>query len=248
MNHFRRDIFRPRSISLLLGLLLGLTQVAGVARAQTTNRDQIRAKIAGLEREEESLNKVIASDKEMIPLLDRDTDYFFVPASEIGSIPLKKKDVIWRLEIAVLTGKMTRQEADDKLNFYPQTQKIMQAELRKELPQLEQQLTKTRDQISYYVNELARLNEAAAQPNSVVGAWTWAFAEKGDPQTNGSVTFDSDGTMTWSGGSSGTWTQSGRTISLQWKGKDFKDTMTLSEDGKTMAGTNNAGWQVQGTR
>ena len=56
--------------------------------------------------------------------------------------------------------------------------------------------------------------------------------------------------MTWSGGDNGRWEQAGRTITLTWTSKQpvSVDTMTLSQDGRTMTGTNNAGWSVRGTR
>ena len=97
----------------------------------------------------------------------------------------------------------------------------------------------------------AKKNEpssSSADAPSVVGSWTWAFAKTGEPQEHGSVTFNADGTMSWSGGSHGKWTQSGSTVTLKWEDKSYTDTMTLSKDGKTMEGTNDDKWKVKGTR
>jgi hypothetical protein len=100
---------------------------------------------------------------------------------------------------------------------------------------------------------LAREQSSSENGLSVVGTWTWAFAEKGDPEKHGTVTFNADptdsdkGTMDWSGGSHGTWTQSGVTVELHWD-KKITDTMTLIEGGKKLKGTNTKGWTVIGTR
>jgi len=83
---------------------------------------------------------------------------------------------------------------------------------------------------------------------SIAGTWTWAFAPSGEPRENGTVTFKPDGTMTWSGGSQGTWERSGRTVTLRWLDKDSVDTMTVSGDERTLEGTNRDGWRVRGTR
>src|SRR2546427_10191998 len=87
-----------------------------------------------------------------------------------------------------------------------------------------------------------------AQGRSIVGTWTWAFAPSGEPRENGTVTFKPDGTMTWSGGSQGTWERSGRTVTLRWLDKDSVDTMMASGDERTLEGTNKDGWRVRGTR
>ncbi len=34
---------------------------------------------------------------------------------------------------------------------------------------------------------------------SIVGTWTWAFAQSGEPQENGKIIFEADGTMSWNG-------------------------------------------------
>ena len=95
--------------------------------------------------------------------------------------------------------------------------------------------------------EGAKSKNTSTNETSVVGTWKWAYAEKGDPEEHGTVTFNADGTMDWSGDSHGTWTQSGVTVELQWD-KKIKDTMTLIEGGKKLKGTNTKGWTVIGTR
>ena len=87
----------------------------------------------------------------------------------------------------------------------------------------------------------------------IAGSWTWEFAPVGQPLgAGGTVTFKDDHTMTWSGGDSGTWSQSGNQITLVWTSKHpvSHDFMTLSADGRTMTGTNDATPQsnVRGTR
>lgn len=84
----------------------------------------------------------------------------------------------------------------------------------------------------------------------VVGTWTWKFAPPGEKiAAHGSVTFSSDGTMSWSGGASGTWKRTGSSLTLTWKKSETDiDTMTLAGDGRTMTGSNNSGWSVQGVK
>jgi hypothetical protein len=87
--------------------------------------------------------------------------------------------------------------------------------------------------------------------SGVVGTWRWLFAPPGSALAeHGTVTFSSDHTMTWSGGSNGTWAQAGNTVTLTWTSKKpvSVDTMTLSADGRTMNGANNTGWAVRGIR
>jgi len=89
----------------------------------------------------------------------------------------------------------------------------------------------------------------ASCQEAVVGSWDWAFAPPGQtPASNGSVEFKPDGHMSWSGGSHGRWTCSGASVSLQWEDNPSSDTMSLSADGRAMAGTNDKGWSVKGTR
>jgi len=89
----------------------------------------------------------------------------------------------------------------------------------------------------------------ASCQEAVVGNWSWAFAPPGQtPAGNGSVEFKPDGHMCWSGGSHGRWTCSGASVSLQWEDNPSSDTMSLSADGRAMAGTNDKGWNVKGTR
>src|SRR5436190_20383042 len=90
-------------------------------------------------------------------------------------------------------------------------------------------------------------SSSSSTESSVVGTWKWAYAEAGDPQEHGTVTFNADGTMDWSLGSHGTWTQTGATVELHWD-KKITDTMTLIESGKKLKGTNTKGWTVIGTR
>lgn len=93
---------------------------------------------------------------------------------------------------------------------------------------------------------------AASRSGSVVGTWSWAFAPSGDPQPSGqTVTINPDGTMTSSGGASGTWTQSGNQLTLTWtqgSAAGSIDDLTLSVDGRTLNGQNRHGWRVRGTR
>lgn len=92
---------------------------------------------------------------------------------------------------------------------------------------------------------------AWAGGDSVVGTWTWQYAQPGQAlATHGSVTFSESGstkTMTWSQGGGGTWERSGHTVTLTWA-KGSVDTLTLSADGRRMAGTNRSGWTVVGIR
>jgi hypothetical protein len=60
------------------------------------------------------------------------------------------------------------------------------------------------------------------------------------------VTFNKDGTMSWSGGMSGTYKQSGYGVTLTWP--NGVDNMVLRVDLDTMDGSNKSGWKVRGTR
>jgi hypothetical protein len=119
-------------------------------------------------------------------------------------------------------------------------------------------------QMAYHRNNLVSLgcdhasstqpnNPSAYDPKSVAGTWTWSYAERGKTlEKHGSVTFvktgHDNGTMKWSGGSHGIWTQSGQSVRLEWQDKDSIDTMTLSADGHNLSGSNKQGWVVEGTR
>jgi len=85
--------------------------------------------------------------------------------------------------------------------------------------------------------------------NPIVGVWTWAFAPPGQsPRDQGTVKFTEDGKMSWSGGSYGTWRRAGNTLVLKWSDKNAEDTLTLSNDARTLSGTNNSGWSIRATR
>ena len=121
--------------------------------------------------------------------------------------------------------------------------------------EIQQQKANADEQIAYHRNRLAELHcgESSASPTelSVVGTWTWAFGPTGKAEEHGTVTFTKDEEkqeMTWSGGSRGTWTQSGSIVTLRWLDKTITDTMTLSENGETLKGTNTKGLDVIGTR
>jgi len=95
-------------------------------------------------------------------------------------------------------------------------------------------------------------SSSAACTEAVLGTWNGAFAPPGRPLENhGTVTCTSSGSeqsMDWSGGSKGTWACSGSSVNLTWTDKPSADTMQLSADGHSMAGSNNDGWTVKGTR
>jgi hypothetical protein len=89
--------------------------------------------------------------------------------------------------------------------------------------------------------------------SGIAGDWAWFFSNTtGGPVTRGGcVTFTTNpnNNVTWSGGSSGSWSRAGNEITIDWRpGKTSVDTMTLSADGNTMTGTNNAGDTVRGQR
>jgi hypothetical protein len=59
VKNFRRYLPGPPLICMLFGLILSVTQPAAPASAQTTNRDNVRAKIRELENDEKELNDLI---------------------------------------------------------------------------------------------------------------------------------------------------------------------------------------------
>ena len=90
---------------------------------------------------------------------------------------------------------------------------------------------------------------SAGGGDPVLGGWVWAFAPPGQPLVDhGAVTFNPDGTIKWSGGSQGSWRKSGNTYTLKWADKEAEDIVNMSDDGKSLTGTNNAGWSIRGTR
>jgi hypothetical protein len=170
VNTLKRDTLSLLSIVVLLGLILSLTQLAAPAEAQTTNRDEIRATIQQLEKVENDLNQDIANYKELIPRLNSD-DYVIVDTTWGLLMAVPRSDFERRLSIEVHLGKKTQQEAIKVMETLDTTRQQLQAVIRQELPRLEQQVTKTHDDISYYLNELARLNEAApSSPTSRSGS------------------------------------------------------------------------------
>jgi hypothetical protein len=96
----------------------------------------------------------------------------------------------------------------------------------------------------------ASAKSLCGEADPVLGTWTWKFAPPGETiATHGSVTFSDDGKMSWSGGNSGTWRRSGNSVTLTWTGGDRTvDRLTLSSDGKTLTGSNSAGWSVVGVK
>ena len=121
-----------------------------------------------------------------------------------------------------------------QLELYTRARKQYQAELRKELRQLEGELAKVHDEISYYVNELARLNENKKSKLCQVdleGTWSWSWGH-GDQElgrrdttiSTGSAEFSrgarrgqpADGTMTQAG-NQGVWKCVGATVIFEWQ-------------------------------
>jgi Tol biopolymer transport system component len=81
----------------------------------------------------------------------------------------------------------------------------------------------------------------AADP--VVGKWAWF--------NGGTVSILPDGTLTHEQGNRGTWTvqdRARRVYVLRWRQGDFVDTVTLSEDGQSLSGTNQGGAAVSARR
>jgi hypothetical protein len=56
LKNFGQYLLSPPLICMLFGLILSLTQLAGPTSAQTTNRDDVRAKVRELENEKKELN------------------------------------------------------------------------------------------------------------------------------------------------------------------------------------------------
>lgn len=88
--------------------------------------------------------------------------------------------------------------------------------------------------------------------SGVAGDWAWSFSTTpgGPVSRDGCVTFTTNpNDVTWSGGSSGTWSRAGDEVAIDWRpGKSSVDTLMLSPDGRTMTGTNNVGDTVRGDR
>lgn len=124
-------------------------------------------------------------------------------------------------------------------------------------PGLLKQKTDINKQIDIYHNNLVALGcdvktaekNTDIDLNSVTGTWDWYWAESGKTlERHGTVTFYDNGKMSWDGGSDGTWTQTGNTVSLTWT-KGDKDDMTLEAGGTILSGDNTAKkLKVQGKR
>ena len=81
------------------------------------------------------------------------------------------------------------------------------------------------------------------------GTWSWAWASPGQkPQVHGTVTLSANGSAGASSGARGTWSCAGASVSLSWPTIPSADSLTLSADGQTLEGHNNAGWPVLGSR
>jgi hypothetical protein len=96
-----------------------------------------------------------------------------------------------------------------------------------------------------------RAASPAISGRAVVGSWTWLFAPPGQPPVSHGTppqvtTFGADGRFSSTDGNGGIWQIAGHTIVMRWP--NSVDTLTLSADGLTMRGTNNANWNVMGTR
>jgi len=76
--------------------------------------------------------------------------------------------------------------------------------------------------------------------SSIPGDWEWFI--------NGIVTFYPDGTLTQANGLTGKWrVMNDGTVVIEWS-HGYKDTLTLSDDGKTLTGCNDAGSNVWGKK
>jgi hypothetical protein len=97
MNNFKRRSLRPLPLSLLLGLILSLTQGASTVKAQTP--ESIRQKIRELEKTQQDLNDDIAFDRELVSLLD--SNKFLL----VGFYPVSKEYVEKRLRLESCSGR-----------------------------------------------------------------------------------------------------------------------------------------------
>jgi hypothetical protein len=90
---------------------------------------------------------------------------------------------------------------------------------------------------------------AVTSSDSSYTTWTWAYGPPGQqPEVHGSVKLYANGTIESSSNNRGTWRREGNQITMTWPSLNSVDILTLSSDGTVMAGTNNAGWNVRGTR
>lgn len=244
MKNLRHYIVNPLPISVLLGLVLSLTQLATTNAQTTDRRDEIRARIRQLEEEEKKVITVTNIVQDLIPLLDSDK-YVVVPVPGWGAFPMKREEVEERASILILTGQMTPEEVVAKIQVLIKMKKQYQAELRKQLPELERKLAKTRADYSFWVSELARLNEKASkgqrldpQGSPAEGCWKWSWQLKSGMTDEAILTLSAGGRATLSKyGLSGTWRCDGTTCLVDWgRGAGKEDKMTLASD--TLSGSN----------
>ncbi len=84
--------------------------------------------------------------------------------------------------------------------------------------------------------------DPGSECGTVVGAWTWKYLDQTEI-----VTLKANGTGSATNGNTSTWTCGGRTVTINWS-QGQVDKMTLSSDGKRMAGTGWRGISVLGIR
>jgi hypothetical protein len=139
---------------LMIALAVLLVQtIPTTAHSQTTNRDAIRAKIEQLEKDMKNLDAGIVDVDDFIRTYDSNKYVFF------GYWPVERTAAERRLAVAVLTGQITYKEAIAQIQAGANLRREYVAELRREKTEMERELEKARNERSYYINELSRLNE-----------------------------------------------------------------------------------------
>jgi hypothetical protein len=105
-------------------------------------------------------------------------------------------------------------------------------------------------------NEMTGINgsgdsilEVRTGDTSPVG--TWVEMVNGGSVYQGTAVYNSDGTVTYTGGGEGTWVASGSSVTVNGAGStgsSFVDRLTLSSDGNEMTGTNGSGDSIVESR
>jgi hypothetical protein len=144
----------------VLAVLL-LVNLSAAIYAQTTNRDEIRAKIAELERRMKDLDDALHYSIEFVTTYDSNRYVFF------GMWPVERTLAERRLATLVLLGQMTPQQVLSQMQESARLKKAFVAELKRDVADVTRELEKARNDRSYFINELARLGEA--KPGATAG-------------------------------------------------------------------------------
>ena len=234
MKNFKRYALSLLPVSAALVLLLSL---ATTAHTQTTDLQQIQAKIKLLELQEEALEETLGAVKELVSSLLESKEYVLVPLAH-HEWPIPKTALPGYVNHLLLTGVLKPEAVPAHIRSWTQRTQEFKKAAKQELQTTEQALSKTKDELSYFLDQRALLTKASAK-QTVLGRWSGTYRNsKGQGGTSSmSFTRGADGRIT--GEEDGVAIQdatvSGNVISWKYQipgsCKMFAGNLTISEDG-----------------